>query len=254
MKKIMTLAAMFAAVMMGVSSCNPDDTKPQDKPDTEQGGENNGDENNGEEGDEYVCPITIDGDFADWDALTNAVTATCDAENITKAGLKSLKAYADQYFLNVYVEIDHDIISDTTPEIGNVLMLAFSSSTDKGGYNAWSDLCVEYMAYADIYTTTAGEYASWNGALYLWTGELHAEGWSWDTAVEDLMANGAGSGDKYEISIMMDVLGQVMDLDGKILLGAIMQQTWNAAGVLPNAAPTEENANGTAPMLEVPIN
>ena len=42
MKKFMTLAAIFAAVMMGVSSCNPDDTKPVDKPSTEtpdQGGE-----------------------------------------------------------------------------------------------------------------------------------------------------------------------------------------------------------------------
>ena len=38
MKKFMTLAAMFAAVMMGVSSCNPDDTKPVDKPSTEQPG------------------------------------------------------------------------------------------------------------------------------------------------------------------------------------------------------------------------
>ena len=62
MKKIMTLAAMFAAVMMSFSACNPDDTKPQDKPGTEQGGENE-DEGNQEE--EATAAISIDGDFAD---------------------------------------------------------------------------------------------------------------------------------------------------------------------------------------------
>ena len=40
MKKFMTLAAIFAAVMMGISSCNPDDTKPVDKPNTETPGTN----------------------------------------------------------------------------------------------------------------------------------------------------------------------------------------------------------------------
>ena len=40
MKKFMTLAAIFAALMMGISSCNPDDTKPVDKPNTETPGTN----------------------------------------------------------------------------------------------------------------------------------------------------------------------------------------------------------------------
>ena len=255
MKKIMTLAAMFAAVMMGVSSCNPDDTKPQDKPDTEQGGENNGDENNGEEGGEYVAPITIDGNFDDWAALADATVAECIPDHV-QSGLNVLRAYADEFYLYVQVEFDFDVIADRAEDNGNPLMLCFSTTHEStfGGYDAWSDCCIEFMTAPHIFTGTDGVYKSYTGdALYMWTGEVGAAGWSWESVLEDHMSVGAGSDNKYEIAMLMDVLGSYMEFDGKILLGAMIQQGWGKQGVLPHAEVTEENPAGTSPMMEVPI-
>lgn len=246
MKKIMTLAAIFAAVAMTFSACNK-----EQKPDN---GGNNTENNGGEENQEpeYVNPIAIDGNFEDWDALTNAVSATCAADH-SKPALKTLKAYADEYFLNVYVEWDEENVPTYAEDGGNPLMLCFCGNPDNGGYDAFSDLCVEYMCFTQPVDAT-GAFKNWTDAVYAWVGDLHAAGWAWDVALEDLQATGMGSGNKYEIAIMMDVLKSIMDLDGKILLGAMQQVAWNSQGVLPNAEVSEENPTGTAPMLEVPIN
>ena len=267
MKKIMTLAAIFAAVAMTFSACNKEE-KPSGNNggnNTENnGGENNGGENNGGEnngGGEYASPITIDGSFADWDALdaSKVAVATCDPETVN-FGLKVLKAYADEVFLNIYVELDPDIVvcrcSDVpcehAEEPGNPLDIFFSTSKEQGGYNAFSDLCVEYFVQGTLFE--AGEFTSWTGGMYMWTGEVHGDGWNWAEALSDVMATGAGSGDKYEIAIMMDVLGGVMDLGDKFYLGAVIEQGWDIAGVLPNAAVTDENTSGKGEMLEVTIN
>ena len=77
MKKIMTLAAMFAAVMMAFSSC--DKPTPTPGPDTDQPAETCPD--CGEALEDCTCEelpagaITIDGQYDDWNALgTKVVT------------------------------------------------------------------------------------------------------------------------------------------------------------------------------------
>ena len=52
---------------------------------------------------------------------------------------------------------------------------------------------------------------------------------------------------------MMDVLSSYMEFDGKVLLGAMIQQGWGKQGVLPHAEVTEENPAGTCPMMDVVI-
>lgn len=247
MKKFMTLAAMFAAVMISFSACEPTvDPAPTPTvcPDC------------GEDPcvceAPYVSPITIDGNFDDWAALTNAVTATC-APDHSKPALKTLKAYADENFLHVFVEWDEENVPTYDPDGANPLMLCFCGNPENGGYNAWEDMCVEYMCYTQPLDET-GAFTTWNDAVYAWTGEIHAEGWSWDTALDDLKATGMGSGNKYEIAIMMPVLNSIMELDGELRLGAMQQLSWNAMGVLPNAEVTDENPTGVAPMMVVPIN
>ena len=255
MKKIMTLAAMFAAVAMTFSACNkenPDNTGNNGGNNTETPG---GDENGEPEEPEYVAPITVDGNFADWDALTDATVATCIPDHV-QSGLNVLKAYADQYYLYVMVEFDFDIITDRAEDNGNPLMLCFSTTHEStfGGYDAWSDLSIEFMTAPHIFTGTDGVYKSYTGdALYMWTGEPNAAGWAWESVIEDHMSVGAGSDNKYEVAMMMDVLGSFMEFDGKVLLGAMIQQGWGKQGVLPHAEVTEENPAGTAPMMEVPI-
>lgn len=252
MKKIMTLAAMFAAVAVSFSACTKDNGN--------QGtGNGNGNENTEPE---YEAPITVDGDFADWQTLGDKAEIAVCPEDALKLGLKEFRAYADEVMLYVYVKFDLDVVTNRDVpepepgvESGNPLALFFSTSTEKGGYaNTWSDSCVEYHCASFIFNGTE-QYENWDDALYMWTGELHGAGWSWDSALESLASTGAGTGDQYEIAIMMDVLTSVMELDGQILLGAMIQQGWNNAGALPCASPDpDNNPNGMAPMMVVPIN
>lgn len=256
MKKIFAMAAIFAATMMSFTACTEKTPTNQTDPNAcEECGKNPC-----ECEEEYVAPITVDGDFADWTTLgTKAVISTCP-EDALKLGLKEFRAYADEQSLNCYVEFDFDVLTDRGSveggSSGNTFTLFFSSSVDNGGYDVWSDMCVEYHCAAYIFTGTDGVYDSWDGELNGWTGEVHASGWTWDNmALESMAATGAGSDNKYEISIPMEVLTGVMDLDGKILLGAMIQQGWGNAGALPCASPDpDNNPSGTAPMMEVPIN
>ena len=262
MKKIMTLAAIFAAVMMGVTSCNPDDTKPEQKPDVEtpdNGGEetpdNGGEEtpdNGGEQTpeDEYVSPITIDGDFADWDNLEGVVVCKSDPD-ATKQGLLEMRVYADEVFMNVLLEFNPDIVTERTAATENPVSLWLSTSKDAGGYNMWSDLCIEYMLQGWCFN--GDSYDTWTAGMYMWAGEVHAEGWTWESVLEDVAAESAGAGDKIEIRMMMDLLAGVMEFGDVFYIGADVQQAWDAVGQLPNAAITEENMSGAAEMLEVKI-
>ena len=274
MKKIMTLAAIFAAVMMGFSACQPEDqpstpgteetpgtneeTPGEETPGTNEETPGTNEETPGE--DEYVSPITIDGNFEDWDAIDPAKLAVATNNSETNGALKVLKVYADESILNVYVELDPDFVTcrcseapcEHFEEPGNPLDLFFSTSKDAGGYNAFSDMCVEYFVQGTLFEN--GEFTSWDGGMYMWIGEVHAEGWSWEEVLPSIGAQGAGSGDKYELAIMMEMIGGVMDLTGDLYLGAVLEQGWDIAGCLPNAPVTDTDNTGKAEMLKVIIN
>lgn len=255
MKKFMTFAAIIAATMVSFSAC---EKTPATGGNDDQACADCG--KNPCECVEYVSPITVDGQFDDWTALGSKAVVAVRPENAPKEGLKEMRAYADAEYLNVYVEFDFDVVTDreapSDEHGGNPFTLWFSSNKDNGGYDVWSDLCVEYHCAAYIFTGTDGVYSSWDDALYGWTGEVHASGWTWDTqALESLSAVGAGSSNKYEISIPMEVLSGVMEFDGKLYLGAMVQQGWGNGGALPCASmDPDTNPTGAAPMMEVPIN
>ena len=245
MKKIMTLAAMFAAVMVGFSACTPED-QPTDKPGTEQtpGGE----ETPGEEEQEYVSPVTIDGEFADWDALDASKVAVATNNSETHGGLKVMKVYADEVFINVYVEFDWEFVADRGNS-ANPFSLYLCTDKERGGYNMWTDLCIEYMIQGTIFQDDA--FVSWDGGMYMWTGEPHGEGWNWGEALSSVGGQGAGAGEKYELCIMVETLAGVMEFGDKFWIGADVQQNWDSAGVLPNAPVTDEDTSGKGEMLEV---
>ena len=92
MKKFMTIAAMFAAVMVSFSSCKKDD-KPQGG-NTEVTCPDCGEAMDDCTCGEFESAIKIDGDFADWAAVT-PVTATCNPDAKWTA-LTTLKVYTDE--------------------------------------------------------------------------------------------------------------------------------------------------------------
>ena len=257
MKKILTLAAMFAAVMMSFSACNPDDTKPEQKPDTEQGGGNEGGENNdgGENQEpEYVSPVTIDGNFNDWAALDPSMVAVanCDPE-ATLAALKVLKVYADEHFINVYFKFDPDIVDSEDAPFH--LYLDADNSAETGGYgDEFAEAVTEWSFEGHV--MEAGDFCSYDPGLFPWLGEVGADGWEWPDSgiMEGGLATGAGAGDEYEFAIIREMLGETVTFADVIGVGVDIQDPgWSSIGILPNAAVTDDNTSGKAPLLRVTV-
>ena len=249
MKKFFYYAALFAALTMGFSSC---------------GEKNEGEEIDDPE-DEFVSPIKVDGDFADWAALPAAKVAVAENKNSEKNALKVLKAYADKVYLNIYFEFDGDQIVDREWPAFHVYL---NSDGDKatGGYgDEFADACVDCMLETAIFS--GGEWNDWNASFWKWWGETNGTGWEWiepGRAGDEAdnwgsivpegsgLSHGMGSGNAYEIQILREMLPNT-PFAKTFGIGVDIQQNWTSIAWLPNAASTDENTNGLANMLDVTI-
>lgn len=248
MKKFFFYAAMFAALSLGFNSCKDNNAIDDD-----------------EDGEEFVSKIKVDGDFADWATLDASKVAVAQNQNADKNALKVLKAYADKVYLNIYFEFDGDQIADRSWPAVHVYL---NSDGDKntGGYgDEFADACVDCMMETAIFSS--GEWNDWNPSFWKWWGETNGSGWDWvepgrpaDTA--DLwgailgegsgIAHGMGSGNAYEIQIIREMLPGIAFAD-TFGVGIDIQQNWSSIAWLPNAASSDDNANGLANMLDVTI-
>ena len=249
MKKFMTIAAMFAAVMVSFSSCNKD-PQPEKKPTPEV----QTCPDCGEAMDDCTCgdfqaAITIDGDFADWAAVT-PVSATCNPDAKYTA-LTTLKVYTDEMYIHIYFEFSEDEIVDLAWVPFHVYINA-DNNTEGCGDDQWigqggQDYLLEGAVIAETF-------ASYNPAFFSYAGVDPATvEWAWTEVLPEGsgVASGAGAGNKYELSIMKEMLPGV-ELASTFGLGVDIQQSWNSVGVLPNTAIADDNANGAVPMLQVP--
>ena len=248
MKKFMTLAAMFAAVMVSFSSCNK-----EDKP---QGGNTVvtcpecGEAEEDCTCNDFQAAIQIDGDFADWAAVT-PVTATCNPDAKWTA-LTTLKVYTDEMYIHVYFEFSEDEIVDRAWVPFHVYINA-DNNTEGCGDDQWigqggQDFLMEGAVLAE------DAFCSYNPGLFTYAGvDLTTVEWAWTDVLPDGsgIASGAGAGNKYELSIMKEMVPG-MELAETFGLGVDIQQSWNSVGVLPNTAIADDNANGAVPMLQVP--
>lgn len=252
MKKFMTLAAIFAAVAMSFSACEKEDNK----------GNNNGGGNNtvttcpdcGEALEdctcgEFECAITVDGEFADWAAVT-PVTATCNPDAKWTA-LETLKVYTDEMYIHIYFEFSEDEIVDLAWVPFHVYINQ-DNNTEGCGDDQWigqggQDFLLEGAVIADTF-------CSYDPGLFVYTGADPATvEWAWESTLPEGsgIATGAGAGNKYELSIMKEMIPG-LNLASTFGLGVDIQQSWNSVGVLPNTAIADDNANGAVPMLQVP--
>ena len=259
MKKFFALAAIFAATMMSFTACekDPQNGGEQTDPDAcETCGKNPC-----ECEEEYVQAITIDGDFSDW-AAVEAATATCAADAKYTA-LKTLKAYADEFYVFLYVEFVEDEIADREWTPFHVYFNADNSDATGGFGDQWTDANAECMLETAIFGS--GAYTTYDAALFKWWGEVGGTGWSWtDPSVEHSgddnwgavlgegagISTAAGAGNAFEISILKEMM-QGVEFADTFSVGVDIQQSWSSVGVLPNAASTDENPNGLAPKLVV---
>ncbi len=257
MKKIMMMAAMFAAVMVSFSAC-------EKEPGKTPGG--NGDD---EEEPSFASPISIDGDFSDWDALDPSKVSVASNVEVTKfSALKLVKVYADELYVNVYLEWDTDQVANDG-SAPNTVHVYFNSDNDKatGGYgDEFSDACIDFCLENEV-ISTAGEYVSWDPAFFKWWGEPNGTGWLWtdpDITPDSSngwgailpngsgIAKGMGANGKYELQIMREMMVGCTFAE-TFSVGFDVQANWSSVGVLPNAAMTEDNPNGLANTLSVTI-
>ena len=162
MKKFMTLAAMFAAVMVSFTACEDQTTDPTPTPGEEVCADCGKTPCECEAEPEFA--IKIDGDFSDWDNLEGVQVATLPAGDVSYEQLKTFKAYADETFIYVFCEFDPEntlvfvpyFDLDGNPATGN------DSKWSGAGYEAKA----EGSVFEELDGPAQGAAHAWDPAFY----------------------------------------------------------------------------------------
>ena len=207
-----------------------------------------------------VASITIYGDFSDWAALpADSYSKTYGDEDATHPALTHCKVYATAEYIYVYFEWDPDFVA---PEAGvdHVPFHCYINSdgdASTGGFaDQFSDACTDILLEGFIYGggEKGGELGSYDPTAYAWEGEPNGSGWGWgeDILPDGGACEGAGVEGKYEFQIERAVLAGIgFPVADNFSIGFDIQKAWNSVGILPNAAPSEDNPSGVVPSLQV---
>ena len=200
---------------------------------------------------EYVNPIDVtDGSAADWDALpTEYVASATHVDGCSMDGLKSVKVYCDEMYLNVLVEVNLDVVTDHEWTSFHIYLNADGSASTGGYGDEFADADAEWMLETAIYQSGAVAY---NPAVFKWWGEVGGSGWLWtDPENPGTAENGwgavvpegslpignaqaVGGIGKVEIQLLKELIpAQWAD---EFTIGFDIQQNWSSVGILPNAA------------------
>lgn len=220
------------------------------------------------EPEEFESKIKVnDNSLADWDALpANFVVSAECPEGAAMLGLKSVKVYADQLYINILVEPNMDDIVDTEWVPFHVYLNTDNSDATGGYGDEFTDANTNIMLETAIIADGAAH--SYNPSVWKWWGEVGADGWLWsDPAIVGDESNfwgaligegqqpiGAseGVGGKYEIQILRELIPECTWAD-EFGIGFDIQQNWSSVGILPCVEATDENPNGKAAKLKVKI-
>lgn len=217
---------------------------------------------------EYVSPIDVtDGTAADWDKLdAKYVATTTHADGASMDGLKSVKVYADEMYINLLVEVNDDVITDRAWTPFHVYLNADNNAATGGFGDQWITPDVDVMLETAIFADGAAQY---NPAVFKWWGADGENGWLWtNPEVPGTAENGWGAevpegsmpigaaqaveGGKIEIQLMWELIPA--NWADKFTVGFDIQQSWNSVGILPNAADAEDGSEVLAEKLEVTFN
>ena len=206
---------------------------------------------------QYYSPISVtDGTAADWDALpAEYVAFATHTEGCSYDGLKSVKVYCDDNYLNILVEVNLDVVTDREWTPFHIFLNADNSALTGGDYDIFSDADSEWMFETAIYQ--GGDVVTYNPAVFKWWGEVGGNGWQWtdpssehyagdcwgaivcensDPAVGDAqMVDGDLS--KVEIQILKERIPVYWA--NEFTIGVEIEQSWSDVGHLPNAADDE---------------
>lgn len=243
-KKFIALAAVAAMLF----ACGEEPVKPEPNPDKDPI------EKPEPEEPAFESAITIDGDYTDW-AAVEAATATLPTEGTPKyTQLKTLKAYADEYFIFLYMEYDPTDIRTID------LFINDDNDAMTGHINAWDEglglmLQGSFYEFDAEYTTQLGG-KSWDPSIYMFGGEDLSTAWEW----VNLGVGGAASSSianmiddttaAVEIQIVREMLP--MPLADTIGLGVILETAgWVSVGALPAVAEELKLEGAANPLLSL---
>ena len=205
-----------------------------------------------------TAAIAIDGDFADWAALKDGTYSKYFGdEDANHPALAVVKVYADPDNIYVYFEWYTDLIAyekDVEHVPFHCYINTDGDETTGGFADQFADACTDVLLEGFIFPD--GVLGSYNPGACSWSGEPNGEGWSWaDIGGEDICQGAGVEGEekgRYEFSISREVLaGLGFPVADVFSIGFDIQQSWDSVGVLPEDAPSEDNASGKVNSLKV---
>lgn len=223
-------------------------------------------------GSNYVNPISVeDGSLADWNTLpAEYVFTTTHVDGASMDGLKSVKVYADEMYINLLVEVNDDVVTDRAWTPFHVYFNADNSAETGGFTDQWLTGDAEVMLETAIFADGAAQY---NPAVFKWWGEVGGAGWAWTEHWQESGYYKDGDGlywgaivgegtlpigvaqmvdGKIEIQLMWELIPA--NWADKFTVGFDIQQSWTSCGILPNAADAEDGSEVLAEKLEVTFN
>ena len=248
MKKLMTIAAMFAAVMTTFTAC--------EKNGNENGGNNNGGSDEPEI--ESNAVIQCDGDYSDWEGLEGVVVATCPADDVLYEQFKTFKVYADEEFIHIFCEFN--------PEETLVFVPYFDLDNDPatGNNSKWSGAGYEAKAEGGVFEevetedgTVQGAPCKWDPSFYHYTDagteKVLASGMAVLSSVPAPYKNGNWA---FEASILREVVLDAYGIADATQFTMGMYQydlNWSCIGQLPCKTFTEKELGELEPMLTITL-
>ena len=227
-------------------------------------------------GREYYSPISVtDGTAADWDALpAEYVASATHTEGCSYDGLKSVKVYCDDNYLNILLEVNLDVVTDLEWTPFHIFLNADGSAVTGGHGGIFADADSEWLLETAIYSY--GCVNPYNPAVFKWWGEVGGNDWAWTERWEDgYYTEGDGlcwgaivcensdpavgdaqmvDGDlsKVEIQILKERVPA--HWANEFTIGFEIEQNWSDVGHLPNAADGEFGGWNLAEKLKVKAN
>jgi len=200
------------------------------------------------------------GEFVDWATLPQEYVfeSKCPAD-AALLGLKNVKVYADDIYINILVEYDPEEIPDHELVPFHVFLNTDNSdATGGGGGWCFTDLNVnillEGFLFLDEDGSGIGEPCQYDPGVYAYAGPAGSDEWDWEEVMTPapFCKSRHIAGNKVEIQLMRELIPANWNTD-EFGIGFDIQQNWSSVGVLPQATPTDENPYGKAHKLQVKI-
>ena len=183
----------------------------------------------------FVSLINVeDGSVADWKKVpaNYLASATCAAK-ATENGLKSVKVYADKEYINVLVEYNTNVITNTELVPFHMYINADNSASTGGYKDNWPDADTEILLEGFVFS--GGTAISYAPSIFEWIGGVGQSGWSWNqlASTEEVVAKSQTIGNKIEFQVNRKAIPANWH-DTEFTIGFDIQQDWNTVGYLPN--------------------